>query len=199
MHGLLSTRAIIGICIALWAVIVLRGVMTAKDASDFVITVSHEQVQSFARAQLSAVQNRSIAENTELCAIIFEDSDGKLGTTPLISGKNASCDIAYFDEPGMGPIASFHTHAAFDANYDSEAPSILDMESDIASGMDGYIATPGGRLWRIDAANQLAVQICGVRCVPHDPEYRPCPGFEPAKSYTLAQLRARQSADDGNC
>lgn len=199
MNGLLSTRAIIGICIALWAIIVVRGMMSTKDESDFAFTVSQQAVEGFAKSQLAAVQRRSIAEDQELCAIIFEDSNGELGTTPLVAGQKASCDITFFDEPGMGPVASFHTHAAHDPDYDSEAPSVLDMESDIEGGMDGYISTPGGRLWRINAVSEDAIQICGENCLPQDPAYAPCPRFEPAKRYSLDELRARQSGDNGQC
>lgn len=199
MQSLLSTRNIAIICFILWAILVLRGAMTAKDEDDFVVTVSQQEVQSFAKAQLSGIQQRSVEEDQEFCAIIFEDADGNLATTPLTQGKKASCDIAFFDEPGMRPLASFHTHAAYDRAYDSETPSVLDMESDIESGMDGYIATPGGRFWRVNAAAQKADMICGTACLRPDPDYRPCPRFEPAKSYTLSQLQSRQSGDNGLC
>ena len=142
-----STPVILTGCLVLWVLVVLNAMMNTKGADEFVITVPQSEVESFAKRQLSDLQERSFSRDQELCAIIFEDSEGELGTTPLVSGEKASCDIAYFDEPGMAPVASFHTHGSFDLEYDSEVPSMLDMQSDIESGIDGYISTPGGRLW----------------------------------------------------
>ena len=36
---------------------------------------------------------------------------------------------------------------------------MLDLESDVESQMDGYVATPGGRLWRIDLATRETTQV----------------------------------------
>lgn len=163
------------------------------------VTVTPSQVQAFAKRQLSQLQQQSFDQNTELCQIIFEDSDGDLGTSPIIEGATASCDIIYFDEPGMAPIASLHTHGGFDEEYDSEVPSVLDMESDIASRMDGYVATPGGRMWQIDWVGQQTVMVCGTNCLPQDRKYQVCAAHEPAQSYTLVALRERFETDMGAC
>ena len=121
----------------LWVAIVVHLAMGRKDVDDFVVTVSQSEVQAFARARLGAMQARSFAERLELCAIIFEDSKGALQSSEVRAGDEATCDLRYFDKPGMAPLASIHTHGAFDADYDSEVPSLIDLESDIADGMDG--------------------------------------------------------------
>lgn len=175
----------------LWVVIVVRAATNATQPEDFAVTVSQSEVQAFARERLDAMQARSFAEKVELCAIIFEDSDGDLGATRVRAGAEATCDLRYFDKPGMAPLASVHTHGAFDQEYDSEVPSLIDLESDIESEIDGYVATPGGRLWRVDWQQEQAVLICREGCLQQDPAYRPCPDDLIASAYSLAQLAAR--------
>ncbi|MDN3645537.1 DUF4329 domain-containing protein [Pontixanthobacter aestiaquae] len=187
------------ILFALWLVIVLRAAMNTKGPEAFVTTVPQSQVEDFAREQLASLQRRSFSDDQELCAVIFEDSDGKLGTTRLVAGEQASCDIAYFDEPGMAPVASFHTHGAFSREYDSEVPSLLDMRSDIAARMDGYVSTPGGRFWRIDAQAGMAKLVCGEGCLPQDPSYVPCKADVIASSYSIEQLANREQEGSAFC
>ncbi|MEM6857859.1 MAG: DUF4329 domain-containing protein [Pseudomonadota bacterium] len=194
-----NTQILFGLMAVAWVVIIIRAYLNVKTADDFVITVTQPRVESFARQQLNALQEQSFAEDIELCGIIFERSDGTLGASPPRPGDEASCGIKYFDEPGMRPVASFHTHAAQNDNYDSEVPSLLDMQSDYASGMDGYVATPGGRFWRVDATGPTAIQICGPGCLAQDPTYKPCPAFEPRQRYSYADMTARQNGSFPGC
>ncbi|QUL38833.1 DUF4329 domain-containing protein [Erythrobacter sp. JK5] len=194
-----NTALIFGACAIAWVVIVARAYTNVKGPEDFVVTVSQPEVQAFARDQLGALQKRSFAEDVELCAIIFEDSEGKLGSTPVRVGAEASCDIAYFDEPGMAPVASFHTHGSFGEEYDNEVPSLTDIQSDIGSGMDGYVSTPGGRLWWIDWRGERAVEVCGEGCLEQDPDYRPCPGDRINREFSLTQLVARNDSVAADC
>jgi hypothetical protein len=99
----------------------------------------------------------------------------------------------------MAPLASMHTHGAFDPSYDSEVPSLVDIEGDIASQLDGYVATPGGRLWRIDWREARAEQVCGKACLPQDRAYRPCADDPVSASYSLQQLRKRHRSVDEDC
>ncbi|WP_285710275.1 DUF4329 domain-containing protein [Erythrobacter oryzae] len=175
----------------LWVAIVVHLASTRKGPEDFVVTVSQSQVQAFARERLGAMQARSFAERLELCAIIFEDSEGKLQSSEVRPGDEATCDLEYFDAPGMAPLASIHTHGAFDEDYDSEVPSVIDLEGDVADQMDGYVATPGGRLWRVDWERERVVLVCGAGCLAQDPAYRACPDDTVAASYSGAELAAR--------
>ena len=93
----------------------------------------------------------------------------------------------------MVPVASFHTHGRHSDQYDGEVPSTIDIQSDIASGLDGYIATPGGRLWFIDHEQGVARLACGPGCLTQDPSYVPCPGDTIASSYTIEELTRRFS------
>lgn len=194
-----ATTLIFVIMALVWVVIILRAYDNVKSADDFVITASQGEVQSFARNQLQSLQQRSFADDIELCGIIFENSDGTLGATQPRAGDEASCGIAYFDEPGMRPLASFHTHAGHNDAYDSEVPSLLDLESDAAAGMDGYVATPGGRFWRIDASQPAAILVCGAGCLAQDADYRPCPALDPASRYTRSELAARARRGFAGC
>ena len=194
-----NTQILFGLMALAWVVIIIRAYMNVKTADDFVITVSQSEVQDFARIQLDALQEQSFAQDIELCGIIFERSDGTLGASDPRPGDEASCGIRYFDEPGMRPVASFHTHAGQNDKYDSEVPSILDLDSDYASGMDGYVATPGGRFWRVDSTSPAAIQICGAGCLAQDSRYKPCPASEPETYYSRADLMARQTGSISGC
>ncbi|GAA0765187.1 hypothetical protein FHS52_002124 [Erythromicrobium ramosum] len=175
----------------IWVVIVVRAAFNVKGPEGFVVTVAQSEVQAFARERLNAMQARSFAEKVELCAIVFETSTGELDATEVRVGDEATCDLRYFDEPGMAPLASIHTHGAFDENYDSEVPSLIDLEGDIESQIDGYVATPGGRLWRVNWQQQRAVLVCAEGCLRQDPAYRSCPGDPIAPAYSSPQLTAR--------
>ena len=185
--------------LAVWAVIVLRSFLGVKDAGDFEVTASQAQVDTFARAELAKLQGQSIRENTEICSILFEDSQGRLGSTSAKPGNHDSCDIRYFDLPGMAPVATIHTHAGFDADYDSEVPSMQDYLSDMQSGMDGYISTPGGRFWRIDSDTGQVDQLCGAGCLEQDPAYARCRGEPPAQRYDAETLQARARGPLSSC
>lgn len=183
----------------LWVAIVLHSAWNVKGPEDFVVTVPQDEVQDFARVTLDSMQARSFAQNVELCAIIFEDSTGNLGASEPMAGDEATCDLRFFDKPGMAPVASIHTHGAFSQDYDSEVPSLIDLEGDIDSQFDGYVSTPGGRLWRNDWQQERAVLVCGKGCLKQDPGYRPCSEDAIASAYTLPQLAARMRQPVDKC
>ncbi|MCK0128501.1 DUF4329 domain-containing protein [Erythrobacter sp. F6033] len=194
-----TTLIIFGLCGLAWVVIVGRAYFNVKGPEDFVVTTTQSEVQAFARAQLDALQERSFAEDIELCGIIFERSNGELGASSPRPGDEASCGIAFFDEPGMKPLASFHTHAAQNDQYDSEVPSVLDMRSDSALGMDGYLATPGGRFWWIDGNREIAKMVCGEGCLAQDTNYELCDAYEPESEYDIPTLMGRFRDNSTDC
>lgn len=55
---------------------------------------------------------------------------------------------------------------------DIEVPSLEDMIGDIEEGIDGYIETPGGRLWFNDARARRVTLLCGSECVASDRWFR---------------------------
>lgn len=194
-----TTRIIYALCAIAFVAIVARAYMNVKGTDALQPQLSQSEVQAFAKEQLDALQPRSFSDNLELCGIIFETSDGELGVSRPSDGDEASCDLSYFDEPGMVPVASFHTHGRHSRQYDGEVPSLIDIKSDIASGLDGYIATPGGRLWHIDHEAQVARMVCGPGCLTQDPSYQPCRGDAIAQSYSIASLQERFAQESPDC
>ena len=143
-------------------------------------------VDNFARSFLNNIQARSFAERREYCGYFFIDADGQLQGTPPRPGTFASCDMPA-PRRGQGIIASYHTHGAYGRGYDNEVPSAVDLLSDFEFGIDGYVSTPGGRVWLVDFQTQSARQICGLRCIASDP------GFVPQDEAGIRQVYTPQS------
>ena len=165
----------------------------AQDRSDLT-----GELDIFAAKYFDWLQPRSIREGIEYCGLFGVDGKGNLAAILAQPGNADSC------HPGEAPagfevLASWHTHGAYDRDADTEAPSWGDLDSDIEEGIDGYIATPGGRLWFNDAVARKSFLICGVGCVIADQDYRPCPAFTPETEHTLDSLRARAENDNGEC
>lgn len=147
---------------------------------------------AFMKAQLNAIQPRSIAENREYCGYLGVLANGDFAISGPKRGAPAGCTPAN-PPANMRIIASYHTHAAYAPRFDSEVPSSTDLEGDIQEGINGYVSTPGGRLWFTDGAARSTVQLCGVGCLPSDPRFRPERDNPVRQSYTLAALRQRQN------
>ncbi len=147
---------------------------------------------AFIKAQLNAIQPRSIAENREYCGYLGLLSNGDFAISPPKRGQPAGCTPAN-PPANMRIIASYHTHAAYAPRFDSEVPSSTDLEGDISEGINGYVSTPGGRLWFTDGAAQSTIQLCGVGCLAADPRFKPEPN-PVRQSYTLSALRQRQNS-----
>lgn len=129
-----------------------------------------EQV-TMLKARLAPIQHLSFAARYEYCGYLGRRPDGSLGFTKILRGHHNGCTP---QSPGAGftLIASLHTHGAYDPSIPAEFPTALDMRSDRREGVNGYVATPGGRLWYIDSRAMLAVQLCGPGCLPQDPDFR---------------------------
>lgn len=147
-------------------------------------------VDAFARDYLNTLQARSFAGRREYCGYFFIDTAGRLQATPPRTGTFASC---LMPEPrvGQGIIASYHTHGSFARQYDNEVPSVVDLESDFDYGIDGYVSTPGGRIWLVDFQTLSTRQVCGLRCVRSDPNFRPQNEASIRTSYTYRALQQR--------
>lgn len=146
---------------------------------------------SFITDILNTLQARSITENREYCGYLGLTPTGDFAISPPKRGSKAGCRP---DEPSadLRILASYHTHAAYAVQYDSEVPSFDDLEADIEEGVDGYIATPGGRIWFNDADGAQATMLCGLTCITADPNFRTEPDFRVLNSYTLDGLWDRQ-------
>jgi hypothetical protein len=146
-----------------------------------------------AREVLMQLQPRSFAENREYCGYVGLLPDGTVSVTEVTRGRRDSCLSRADESRFVEIVASFHTHAGFDPEADSEVPSIEDIEGDMFEGVDGYVATPGGRLWYIDGQRGVATLICGLGCMGQDPNFVPGIAGPIANRYTLDDLDARMS------
>jgi hypothetical protein len=145
----------------------------------------------FAKSVFLEIQDRSIAKRREYCGYIGRDANGVLVATEAVPGTMASCLPVWPPSAEMEVIASYHTHGAFDLGYFNEIPSDIDLEGDISLGIDGWIATPGGRLWFNDGKAGEARLICGVACLPVSPEFYKGVNGHIAKRYALDDLIAK--------
>lgn len=179
--GLHSTKGIVA-CVSLVVLLIGFG--------DRVAAQSAAEI-SAAKSYLATLQAMSFETKVEHCGVFGYRPDGRIVATRATVGTRASC------APGRPPknvrvYASFHTHGGFEEGYDGEVPSVADVLDDMDNGVDGYIATPGGRLWFIDGSNGESRQICGPGCLPTDPAFR-SEAYGPVKSrYTLARLKRRE-------
>ncbi|MCK8462972.1 DUF4329 domain-containing protein [Aliiroseovarius sp. S1339] len=133
------------------------------------------------------LQPISIRANREYCGYIGYDRSGKLVASKAWRGGKDSCQAG--DPVNLETvIASYHTHGAFSSRYANEVPSGDDMETDEIEGVDGWVATPGGRLWYIDTQDMVTSQICGIGCLPMDAKFREGDMGRIAPSYHYDQL-----------
>ena len=133
------------------------------------------------------LQPRSIRWNREYCGYIGYDADGTLAASRPTPGKRDAC-LPEDPENLQTIVASYHTHGAFSTDYANEVPSGEDMEGDEDEGIDGWVATPGGRLWYIDTEDMVTTQICGIGCLPMDEDFLPGDMGHIAQSYSYEAL-----------
>jgi hypothetical protein len=121
---------------------------------------------------LTDLQYASFAVNAEHCGYIGLDRSGEIMVSPINRGTEDSCTMPQ-PPSGMTLLASFHTHGTYSPYYASEFPTTNDMLTDAAENIDGYISTPGGRLWYVDTDTMTVRLLCDRGCLPQDPAYRP--------------------------
>ncbi|MEX0365029.1 MAG: DUF4329 domain-containing protein [Ruegeria sp.] len=141
------------------------------------------------KERFAPIQHLSFAAGLEYCGYLGTDPSGHLAFTEMVRGDRNGCTPP--DLPnGFTPIASMHTHGAYDATVPAEFPTVLDMEADRNEGVNGYVATPGGRLWYIDSEAMETYQLCGLGCLPQDPGFHAGDDGVIAQSYTYQELEA---------
>ena len=146
------------------------------------------------KARMAPLQLLSFATNLEYCGYLARTADGSLVFTEMVRGGHYGCT------PAMPPgevtlIASMHTHGAYRAHIPSEFPTSLDINSDAREGVNGYISTPGGRLWYVDGRARTAILLCGPGCLPQDPAFHPGDDGPIAPRYSLWALRRMEAAE----
>jgi hypothetical protein len=127
---------------------------------------------AFVMALMRAMNQLSVRFDREVCGFVLRDATGAYSSTKVSWGGAASCASLPL-LPGVVPVSSWHTHAAWARGYDGEVPSIQDVEGDMSMGVNGWVATPGGRLWFVDGNTGALRQVCGRDCLPVDPGFVP--------------------------
>ncbi|SFS12923.1 DUF4329 domain-containing protein [Yoonia litorea] len=184
--------------LALFAIGVLVGCSTgnggtpnlAKIQTIAPIFAETDDVDGFATRVLDGLQPRSIGESREYCGLIIREPDGQLRTSRILPGGEDFCEM-----PSVigDVVASFHTHGSYSPLYDNEVPSMSDVKGDFEQRIDGYVATPGGRVWHVDYETRSIRLLCGPLCITSDPRNDPADaGFVP-DSFTVGELRERFS------
>lgn len=140
-----------------------------------------------AREVLARLQPMSFDKKREYCGYIGYDENGVLKASAAVAGTRDTCAAPF--PRNMAITASYHTHGDFDDGYFNEIPSDIDIEGDKQFYMNGYVSTPGGRLWYIDTQVMGAWQICGVACLPVSNRFQKGSAGDVAESYTYDALR----------
>ncbi|MEY8840394.1 DUF4329 domain-containing protein [Cribrihabitans sp. XS_ASV171] len=144
------------------------------------------------RQRFEPIQHLSFAARLEYCGYVGRGPDGRIAFTPMLRGDENGCTPPP-PLDGLTIFASMHTHGAYHRDTPAEFPTALDMQSDRNEGVNGFVATPGGRLWFIDSKAMITVQICGLGCLPQDPNFHAGDDGDIAESYShdeLLQLEA---------
>lgn len=144
----------------------------------------------FVTALLTNLNALSVEFNREVCGYVLRRPGGPLEASKVSWGTNASCASLQIP-PGYEVVSSWHTHAAWAPGYDGEVPSTIDVEGDMRMGVNGWLSTPGGRLWFINGQTGDMHQVCGRDCLPSDPGFFPEEHGPVEKRYTLHALRTR--------
>ena len=152
------------------------------------LSTSTRDANAFAVEVLDRLQPRSIAESREYCGLILRSPDGGFVTSSIVSGGEDYCEM-----PSVigSVVASFHTHGSYSPDYENEVPSVTDVLGDFGQRIDGYVGTPGGRVWHVDYEPREIILLCGLGCIYADPNDDPSDvGFIPVRM-TLPELRDR--------
>ena len=133
------------------------------------------------------LQPVSLAQNVECCGYVGFNTDGQLIASKPTRGDEGSC---LADDPHYSEVitASYHTHGGHSLDYFNEVPSGEDMEGNADEGIDGYVATPCGRLCYINSVDMIGSQLCGIWCLPSDPAFIEGAGGIIAQSYSYYDL-----------
>lgn len=177
-----------------WLAVTLHTVFVP--APPYAPQAGSEALARFATSTLQRVQQDSIEYNQEYCGVILESDDGELSVSRVYEGGRADCAFERLSGPGLHVVASFHTHGGVDPDYDSEFPSLEDVTGDMEERITGFIATPGGRIWRINWETGVSSQLCGERCITQDPDFATDIGETPQSSYSLSDLEGHAGATD---
>jgi hypothetical protein len=151
------------------------------------VTAQNTAEAQLAKEALEQLQAVSFERNREHCGYLIIGPNDELAVSDTVAGDAGSC-LPPVIPTDVVIIASIHTHGAFDYDTPSEFPSVGDIEGDEAEGIDGYVSTPGGRLWYIDTTDMVVSQLCGIGCLSQDPRFEAGLDGDIKISYTYEEM-----------
>lgn len=189
-----SVSVLVVVAGGLWLVsVALEGAADMSALREQIAEMRGPDEVQVARGVLGAAQMISFAENLEFCGYLGFDSQGALRSSEPVRGLRDECTPLW--PADLEVTASWHTHAGYDLRAWSEVPTVMDIEADEDEGIDGYVATPGGRFWFVDTEAMEVVQLCArAECVPVDPAYEPGAEGDIWQSYSYQDLLDREAA-----
>jgi Domain of unknown function (DUF4329) len=143
--------------------------------------------------RFAPIQMLSFAAGFEYCGYLVRTPQSALAFTEIVRGGADGC-TPLAPPTDVMLIASIHTHGAYDPLVPAEFPTVMDIDSDHREGVNGYIATPGGRLWYVDSSALTVHQLCNSGCLPQDPEFQPGDDGIIALTYTRQELLELEQA-----
>lgn len=150
-------------------------------------TDARDAEHAFIIGVMERIQPMSIEQNREFCGFIGYDRNGELQTSEILVGTEDTCRLP--DVPDkLDVIASWHTHSTYSPEYRSEYPSTQDLRSDNYFDVNGYVITPGGRVWFHDRHAATITQVCELKCVYQDPNFQEEPGDPTLMTYSRRML-----------
>lgn len=141
----------------------------------------------FIMETLAEVQELSFDNNREYCGY-FGYVNGEFAASRIKKGRKSSCRT-YEPAQDFDAVASFHTHGRYNWRFQSEIPSTDDLITDNDEGVDGLMATPGGRLWFIDGYKMTAKLLCDLECLPQDDRFERDPELDLKEFYFFNELK----------
>jgi len=114
-----------------------------------------------AMVAINGINPKSIALNREFAGLVVQNPDGSYSYTGPYMG---TVDQSW---PGSPPprtvvVADWHTHGAYDPNYESEVFSPDDMQGNTDLGYPGYLGTPSGAILKFIPPPQGSNPINGT-------------------------------------
>ncbi len=157
-------------------------------------TAQQQDVIEAARVTLAGIQNSSFDKNREFCGLIGRNAQGNLVVTRPRQGSADGCRPRSFRMfSNTEVLASYHTHGAHIPGETVEVPSTYDLHADAEEGIFGFVSTPGGRFWIIEPERDQVRLLCGMGCLPHDPDYDVTSSEALKPVYTGAELEDREA------
>ena len=163
--------------------------------------LTYERLDEVAESALDRAQELSLRNNREYCGYIAFDGADRLRFTNPLKGDIESCAPPEVPE-SWELIASYHTHGALDPNdldVTFELPSSADLTSDMEEGVDGYLATPGGRFWFIDTIDEVIIQLGGVGYFEQDVNFEQDFECGPFEEHTFDEVFLMEEEEIGPC